>query len=241
MKTSLAGISSRGEVLSKPTSRRESKWHMIVFLNPNLRKCYILNSWALETLQNLYKGIFSRYSVHVLILIRSNCRSTETDGKSSSSECPDPNRSSKPEDASSSKCSDLTSANKNDSVLKLQIKKSEIVIKFGQKTNGEPSSEEAPLNDRKDTSVNIKIDDKENDPIVIDVVKKAQAEVVKDPVQIRFDFGQEDDRLCDRDDIPTSSSKLIPSSYCENSNSETDSGSHSPLLVNKSYASSETC
>uniref|UniRef100_A0A0A9Y3F9 E3 ubiquitin-protein ligase MARCH8 n=3 Tax=Lygus hesperus TaxID=30085 RepID=A0A0A9Y3F9_LYGHE len=171
-------------------------------------------------------------------------RCSESDGKSATSDCTDPNRSCKPnDDASSSKCSDMTSANKNDSVLKLQIKKSEIVIKFGQKTNGEPSSEETPLNDRKDTSVNIKIDDKENDPIVIDVVKKAQVEPAKDPVQIRFDFGQnDDDRLCDKDDNATSTSQLIPSPnpYGEHSNSETDSGSHSPLLVSKSYGSSET-
>lgn len=128
---------------------------------------------------------------------------------------------------SSSKCSDTSKP--NDSVVKLQIKKAEIVIKFG----GEgPGSEELPSTDRKDTSVNIKIDDKEREPIVIDVVKKKPPTTEsKDPVQIRFDFGNEEENRAD----DGSESKLLQV-YTE---SESDSGSHSPLLSNKNGSYSE--
>ncbi|CAB0012781.1 unnamed protein product, partial [Nesidiocoris tenuis] len=119
-------------------------------------------------------------------------RCSETDGKTTTTpELADPlNKSTRAvDDPATAKSSDATSssANKNDSVLKLQIKKSEIVIKFGQK-NGEPSAESSDPADRKDTSVNIKIDDQENDPIVIDVVKKSSSRSRQrsGPDKIRF-------------------------------------------------------
>jgi len=97
------------------------------------------------------------------------------------------NKSNLVEEYTGSKGSD---ANKGDSVLKLQInKKAEIVIKFGQKSSGDALAEEAPSSESKDASVNIKIEDKESDPIVIDVVKKLPNEP-KDPVQIRKREGE---------------------------------------------------
>lgn len=129
---------------------------------------------------------------------------------------------------SSSKGSDCTKP--NDSVVKLQIKKAEIVIKFGGEGNG---SEELPdRTDRQDTSVNIKIDDKEREPIVIDVVKKKPPTENKDPVQIRFDFSNDDES---RGEDAYDSNKLLHV-YPE---SESDSGSHSPLLSNKNSSYTE--
>lgn len=164
-------------------------------------------------------------------------RSNECEGKIMSNDTNDHTWNPKEDNIATYKPNDVNSANKSDSVLKLQIKKAEIVIKFGQKSNGESVNEEVPINDRKDTSVNIKIDDKESEPIVIDVVKKAPAvENTKDPVQICFDFTQNDEeRAIDKDDSYNNSTcKLLQSGCSENSfNSETDSGSHSPLLSSK--------
>lgn len=127
----------------------------------------------------------------------------------------------------------------NDSVLKLQIKKAEIVIKFGETGNGNSEDNRNCSGDRQDrhqdTSVNIKIDDKEREPIVIDVVKKKQpaiAEAPKDPVQIRFDFGNEEEKCST--DADQSDCKLLQVYTAE---SESDSGSHSPLLSNKHNSS----
>ncbi|CAH1392433.1 unnamed protein product [Nezara viridula] len=127
----------------------------------------------------------------------------------------------------------------NDSVLKLQIKKAEIVIKFGEAGNGNSEDNRNCSGDRQDrhqdTSVNIKIDDKEREPIVIDVVKKKQptvTEAAKDPVQIRFDFGNEEEKCTAEAD--QSDCKLLQVYAAE---SESDSGSHSPLLSNKHNSS----
>lgn len=127
----------------------------------------------------------------------------------------------------------------NDSVLKLQIKKAEIVIKFGETGNGNSEDNRNCSGDRQDrhqdTSVNIKIDDKEREPIVIDVVKKKQpavTEATKDPVQIRFDFGNEEEKC--NTDADQSDCKLLQVYTAE---SESDSGSHSPLLSNKHNSS----
>lgn len=140
-----------------------------------------------------------------------------------------------------------------DPVLKLQINKAEIVIKFGQ---GEVSSEETldKNTSSKDTSVNIKIDDKESEPIVIDLVKKAP---VEQQPKIRFDFSDransetEDSKLFDEGNRAESSSdpklhervrealysdlldRCAESTANDSYPSGTDSGSQSPLLLPK--------
>lgn len=105
------------------------------------------------------------------------------------------------------KCNDLTGNGMNDSpVLKLQIKKAEIVIKFGQKGNNTDSTAVTTTDDKasddrtnNDASLNIKIDSREkdrSDPIVIDVVQNSQKALPpapehtdsSNPVQIRLDF-----------------------------------------------------
>lgn len=105
------------------------------------------------------------------------------------------------------KCNDLTGNGMSDSpVLKLQIKKAEIVIKFGQKGNNTDNTTVTTSDDKlsddrinNDTSLNIKIDSREkdrNDPIVIDVVQNSHQVVPpvpeqtdsSNPVQIRLDF-----------------------------------------------------
>lgn len=105
------------------------------------------------------------------------------------------------------KCNDLIGNGMNDSpVLKLQIKKAEIVIKFGQKGNSTDNTpitttDDKPSDDRSnnDASLNIKIDSREkdrSDPIVIDVVQNSHQAVPpapehtdsSNPVQIRLDF-----------------------------------------------------
>ncbi|KAL1139043.1 hypothetical protein AAG570_009104 [Ranatra chinensis] len=137
------------------------------------------------------------------------------------------------EGCSASKCNDTNNSNLGDSVLKLQIKKAEIVIKFGQKPAGESSVEDNASTENKDTSVNIKIDDKESEPIVIDLVKKTAVEP-NDAVQIRFDFSENDqDRVCDSDEsLSGVGTKLLDLAVQNDTfgHSETDSGSQSPLL-----------
>ncbi|XP_014251129.1 uncharacterized protein LOC106667597 [Cimex lectularius] len=160
-------------------------------------------------------------------------RSAEEPGKSSISEYGD----SSADDGITYKAGDAPCGSKNDSVLKLQTKKAEIVIKFKQ-SSMDDINEEVQNKDRKDTSVNIKIDDNDNDPIVIDVVTKGQTETSssKDPVKISFGFKQNDEeRVGDKTDCCNSNStnKLFQTAYLDDSCAETDAASHLPLLPNK--------
>lgn len=128
------------------------------------------------------------------------------------------------------KCNDLTNNGMNDSpVLKLQIKKAEIVIKFGQKGNNTENTtlsttDDKPSDDRSnnDASLNIKIDSREkdrSDPIVIDVVQNSHQIVPpapehtdsSNPVQIRLDFRKDSEvkENCTNSEPGSPTSKLL--------------------------------
>lgn len=141
-------------------------------------------------------------------------------------------------------------------VLKLQIKKAEIVIKFGQKSSG---NDLTALDDKQseertnDASLNIQIDSREkdrNDPIVIDLVQNTydQAKAIsestdsKNPVQIRLDFRQECEGKADEVASPTMKDSAKDALLSEGATwveaetlpgSEPGSGSQSPLLTSK--------
>jgi len=151
------------------------------------------------------------------------------------------------------KCSDAANGMNESPVLKLQIKKAEIVIKFGQKSSG---TDLAALDDKQneertnDTSLNIQIDSREkdiSDPIVIDLVQNTydQTKTVceqndaQNPVQIRLDFRKEcegrqaggvEDVSCKESVVDA----LLSETETDNvPSSEPGSGSQSPLLTCK--------
>lgn len=155
------------------------------------------------------------------------------------------------------KCSEIANGMNESPVLKLQIKKAEIVIKFGQKSSG---TDLAALDDKQnderanDASLNIQIDSREkdmSDPIVIDLVQNTfdQTKTVNEqsdsqnPVQIRLDFRKD----CEGRQVsgleeslsPTNTEALLARAvtWVESDNvpgSEPGSGSQSPLLATPS-------
>lgn len=157
------------------------------------------------------------------------------------------------------KCNDTNNMSESP-VLKLQIKKAEIVIKFGQKSSG---TDLTALDDKQsedrtnDASLNIQIDSREkdrNDPIVIDLVQNTydQAKAIsestdsKNPVQIRLDFRQDcegkaasgSDEVASptmkdsaKDALLTEATTWVESETLPGS--EPGSGSQSPLLTSK--------
>lgn len=158
------------------------------------------------------------------------------------------------------KCNDIANGMNESPVLKLQIKKAEIVIKFGQKSSGPDSTTtDDKQNDERtnDTSLNIQIDSSEKDkcdPIVIDLVQNTydQAKTVSEPsdtqnpVQIRLDFrnDSENKQGNSSEECPSTITKdLINEALLEevnnwgesdnNPTSEPGSGSQSPLLASK--------
>jgi len=152
------------------------------------------------------------------------------------------------------KGNDTTNGMNDSPVLKLQIKKAEIVIKFGQKSSG---TDLAAMDDKQnddrnnDASLNIQIDSREkdrSDPIVIDLVQNSSYDQLKpvneqndpqNPVQIRLDFRKD----CEEKQVDNSEDSVNKESANEallgdgdGDNipcSEPGSGSQSPLLVNK--------
>ncbi|XP_054262579.1 uncharacterized protein LOC128986308 [Macrosteles quadrilineatus] len=136
-------------------------------------------------------------------------------------------------------------------VLKLQIKKAEIVIKFGQKSSGTDLAalDDKQIDDRNnDTSLNIQIDSREkdmSDPIVIDLVQNSYDQMKpaseqsdsQNPVQIRVDFRKDcEDRQiegCDDSGKEAVCEALLERDTENFPSSEPGSGSQSPLLANK--------
>lgn len=158
------------------------------------------------------------------------------------------------------KCNDIANGMNESPVLKLQIKKAEIVIKFGQKSSGPDSTAvDDKQNDERtnDTSLNIQIDSSEkdrSDPIVIDLVQNTydQAKTVSEPgdaqnpVQIRLDFrnDSESKQGNSSEECPSTMTKdLVNEALLDevnnwgesdnNPTSEPGSGSQSPLLASK--------
>lgn len=145
-------------------------------------------------------------------------------------------------------------------VLKLQIKKAEIVIKFAQKQSNNDTlctntSEDKQEEKNGNDAVNIKINNGEKDtsePIIIDVVKSVddvgQKEKldVTNPICIEVDFKKESQEDVP-DDYSSPTAKLLSPSLCDTNNreithswspemskhSESGSGSQTPLLMNK--------
>ncbi|KAG8327227.1 e3 ubiquitin-protein ligase [Homalodisca vitripennis] len=161
------------------------------------------------------------------------------------------------EKLASVKCNDISNGINESPVLKLQIKKAEIVIKFAQKSSG---TDLAALDDKQndertnDASLNIQIDSREKDmgdPIVIDLVQNTydQTKTVceqndsQNPVQIRLDFRKdcEGRQSSSTEEMPSPTSKESVNealfneaeTWAETDNipSEPGSGSQSPLLT----------
>lgn len=146
------------------------------------------------------------------------------------------------------KCNEISNGTNESPVLKLQIKKAEIVIKFGQKSSG---TDLAALDDKHadardtDASLNIQIDSREkdvSDPIVIDLMKNTydQKKTINEkhdsqnPVQIRLDFRKDYEGLSSETDEVSSATALEAITWVDPDNvhrSEPGSGSQSPLLT----------